>query len=169
MLEVAAVIVQRAESPSGIWSDLTSSPLMPTASMVFVDSDVAPGTSYWYRLRLSLQDGSEELLRSLDILVPSSSMRTAHLLAPSESSDGRQVDVRFRVEGGSLPIQLDIFDVRGRLVRCLDRRVCSPGEHSVSWNRLTESGARTARGTYLVRLMAGGSRVDAKKLTLPHR
>ena len=63
------------------------------------------------------------------------------------------------VLGSTTPITITIYDVRGRLVRLLERRTREPGEYSSTWDRNNESGLRTARGMYLVRLVAAaGSR-----------
>jgi hypothetical protein len=54
--------------------------------------------------------------------------------------------------GESQPVQLEIFDLKGRLIR---RLVSSPqgvGSHTAKWNGRDESGRQVASGVYLYRL-----------------
>ena len=137
--------------------------------MSFLDSSVVPGSRYWYRLRVRNQDGSEETLRAIDILVPRSRGRAASLDPPAELAPGGPIEIRFRIAGARIPIQLDIFDVRGRRLRALDQSLREPGEHSVRWNRRSDAGLRVPRGTYFLRLEAAGLHADTRKLVLRHQ
>jgi histidinol-phosphate aminotransferase len=51
--------------------------------------------------------------------------------------------------------RLDIFDIRGRLVRTLCDRVLGAGEHSFTWNGINLNGERVSSGSYFYRLSAG--------------
>ncbi len=50
------------------------------------------------------------------------------------------------------PVRLEIYDVKGRLVKKLDDRVFPAGRHSVPWNGRDTRGADTASGLYFFRL-----------------
>ena len=62
-------------------------------------------------------------------------------------------------------VELDIFDVKGALVRRLVRESMPAGRHNAVWNGMDEAGARAASGVYLVRFSAGGYR-DVSKLVM---
>ena len=66
----------------------------------------------------------------------------------------------------SMPVQLRVYDVSGRLVRTLlDGQVVSAGENEVVWDGKDSSGRVAAAGVYFCRLSAG-SMVLNKRMTL---
>jgi len=52
-------------------------------------------------------------------------------------------------------VQLQIFDLQGRLVRALVNGAQEPGMHSVQWDATNENGERVASGIYICRFKAG--------------
>jgi hypothetical protein len=62
-------------------------------------------------------------------------------------------------------VQLDIFDVRGRIIRSLVNGVQGPGEHRVEWDGRDEQGRPAATGVYFASLRAGSFR-KIRKMTL---
>ncbi len=60
------------------------------------------------------------------------------------------------------PVQVAIYDLRGRLVRELRQAPLAAGEHTVIWDRRDGGGRRAPTGTYLVRVTAGGQSATAK-------
>ena len=71
------------------------------------------------------------------------------LLLPGLARDG--AEVRFFLPGAG-GVQLDIYDVQGRLVRELLHGPQAAGEHALTWNGRADSGVRLASGVYFVRL-----------------
>lgn len=59
-------------------------------------------------------------------------------------------------------VDLSIVDVRGRLVRSVDRGALQAGSHTRTWDSRDGRGARVARGVYVVRLLAAGERLSQK-------
>jgi len=58
--------------------------------------------------------------------------------------------------GSSLPVDLSIYDVSGRLVRQLERGGIKPaGRHEVHWDGRDGVGSHVAAGVYFYRLEAG--------------
>ena len=53
-------------------------------------------------------------------------------------------------------VRLQIYDLRGRLVRTLVDETASAGWHEVSWNGRDMWGDEVSSGVYLTRLEAGG-------------
>ncbi len=62
---------------------------------------------------------------------------------------------------------LDIYDINGRLVHCLEADVLSDGEASVLWNGNLQSGNRANAGIYYVRARVGSTQCVEKLLLLP--
>ena len=53
------------------------------------------------------------------------------------------------------PVRLDIYDIRGRLVRVLEDGARAAGPHTVAWDGCDAAGQPAPSGTYLCRLRAG--------------
>ena len=62
-------------------------------------------------------------------------------------------------------VELEIFDVKGALVRRLVSESMPAGRHAAVWNGKDDSGARVASGAYLARFNAGAYR-DVRKLVM---
>jgi len=56
----------------------------------------------------------------------------------------------------SSQVQLDLFDVQGRVVDRLYRGEVAPGRHSLTYNGMSGRGQRIAAGVYFVKLATGG-------------
>ncbi|MBD3348015.1 MAG: hypothetical protein GF400_02320 [Candidatus Eisenbacteria bacterium] len=62
--------------------------------------------------------------------------------------------------------RLVVYDVAGREVATLFEGVAGPGDHSVTWDGRTESGAQAATGVYFARLEAMGEERSVKMVLL---
>ncbi len=57
--------------------------------------------------------------------------------------------IAFALKGnGLVPVDLKVFDVTGRVIRTLVSDNLEPGQHSVSWNGLSDRGERVSSGVY---------------------
>jgi hypothetical protein len=75
-------------------------------------------------------------------------------------------NIRFTVGGGKAqPVVLEIYDVRGRRLRSLERGSMDPGTYVRNWDGRDESGSPQASGIYFARLRVG-TVSESKKLTL---
>jgi hypothetical protein len=61
-------------------------------------------------------------------------------------------------------VELEIYDVKGALVRRLVREAMPAGRHAAVWNGEDDGGARVASGVYLARFSAGAYRDFTKLL-----
>ncbi|MFQ5600947.1 MAG: FG-GAP-like repeat-containing protein [Candidatus Krumholzibacteriia bacterium] len=164
--ELRGVHVQRATASQGPYEVRTSTALTPAPAMRFVDLDVENG-EYWYRLILDGRDGSQSVTSAIGVPVRGAAdLRTA-LLPPVEPLDGGPVRLGFSV-GRSGPVELRVFDARGRLLRTLVREARVAGAYWLTWNRRDEAGRRVGRGLYFLHLRAGRTS-DARKLLLLRR
>ncbi len=64
--------------------------------------------------------------------------------------------------GFSGPVQLDIVDVQGRLVRSLVSKGQKAGSYFVTWEGRDQAGARVADGVYFARMQAGEHKTTTK-------
>ena len=63
-------------------------------------------------------------------------------------------------------VAIQIFDVRGRLIRTLVNKSIVEGTHFTSWNAQDENGATVTSGIYFVRMTSFGQEVVQKALVL---
>jgi hypothetical protein len=96
-----------------------------------------------------------------DLFVPGSAVAVGRTpggtigLAPIEPNPSRgEMTFSFRLtEPGA--VQLDIYDVAGRLVRTVDHRVHPAGASAVTWDGANAQGRKATAGIYFARLRAG--------------
>ena len=63
-------------------------------------------------------------------------------------------------------VRLEIFDVRGRLVRMLHDGDLAAGTHDLPWNGCDDGGQAVASGVYLARARGDGGRTASHRMTL---
>jgi hypothetical protein len=61
-------------------------------------------------------------------------------------------------------VELQVYDVRGRVVRTLVDGIRGAGDHVVTWHGLDDSGARVSSGTYFLKF-SNGSEVRTERVT----
>ena len=80
---------------------------------------------------------------------------------PNPFNPRTQIDFQLATAG---PVKLEIFDVRGRLVRVLEDGRREAGANQVVWDGLDQAGQQAPSGTYMCRLEAGGQTVAHKMM-----
>ena len=74
-------------------------------------------------------------------------------------------EIRFVLARGNL-VQLNIYNIRGELVRPLVNSRMDSGEYIVSWDGLDSAGQQSSSGTYFVRLRIGSGVLQVQKVML---
>jgi len=77
---------------------------------------------------------------------------------PGDEQAWRQIHLEARIVltlAHAGPLSLDVYDVRGRLMRTLYGGRQEPGVHEFVWNGRDDLGRECASGNYLVRMRAG--------------
>jgi hypothetical protein len=75
------------------------------------------------------------------------------------------VTVAFELQA-TTPVRVNIYDVRGALVRRLLDRTLVSGEHRVKWDGTNDAGLRVASGTYFYRITAASATSEGKLMIL---
>jgi histidinol-phosphate aminotransferase len=63
-------------------------------------------------------------------------------------------------------LKIEIFDIRGRIVKTLVNRITGAGEHSFVWNGTNQIGHSVSSGSYFYRLTSGDNVITRKMLLL---
>jgi hypothetical protein len=90
---------------------------------------------------------------------------TVYGLTPNPFSRATRLD--YVISGSAVaPVQIDVFNVSGQLVRTLKTGVMAPGQHSVTWNGRDAGGAQVGPGVYFIRANVGGEAATSRVLRL---
>lgn len=128
----------------------------------YTDRDVESGHRYSYLLESRTADGEvRELHRALAV-VPS---RELVLEQNMPNPFNPRTSIRFYLPSRS-DVRLDVYDVRGALVRELARGTYDSGSHAVEWDGTDGSGNSAASGFYVYRLVTDGRAMSRKMLLL---
>ena len=76
---------------------------------------------------------------------------------------GDQIAIQFTAPTTG-PVDLKIFDLRGRLVRRLAARDFPAGQHALQWDGRDSNGHQVANGIYIVRMSMSGESHSSKTL-----
>jgi hypothetical protein len=101
--------------------------------------------------------------------VPGDTAPSAQLMGPIAAAPNPfnpRTTIRFEIGGqGQVPVTVDLYDLRGRLVRKLWQGPLAAGVQNLVWDGRNEAGGETASGVYLARVRV--SRQESTvKLTL---
>ena len=119
-------------------------------------AEIPPGT---YDLQVRVNDYEtawvsnvevEDVATSVDI----SSGFPARIISPWPNPAGSTVNLGFAI-GTAGDVELSVYDLRGRRLHSWVGRA-EPGELTIPWNFIDESGRPAASGVYFVRLQVGG-------------
>ena len=149
---------------------LTGGPL--TSSMTaHIDAAVESGCSYVYEI-VRRSGGVDETLASARATVPEAGERYRTALAGVWPQPARlRASVAFTLadsgaEKETYTTRLSVYDVTGKLVRCLVEGPLEPGQHVRQWDLTNGAGARVASGCYFFVLEHGREQVTSKVLVL---
>jgi hypothetical protein len=157
--EATDVRVERAEHRVGPFEPVAGSWDRGRDEMWFDDATARLGVEYWYRVHVHSSDGATATAGPIRAVLES--VAGTSLEQPMDRGPGRPIEVRYYIARDE-SVELGVYDVRGRLLRTLQRSVHHAGWHSAYWNRITDSGKRAARGVYIVRLNAGSTALSRK-------
>jgi hypothetical protein len=150
------VDLERTTASTNAWAERTFQldelvTLTDRVQLRFIAEDIAPGT-----LVEALVDDFtlivEETPSGVSAPVPVTGF-ALHRIVPNPARDAAQM--RFAVPA-PVRVQLEIFDVSGRLVRTLLREPVAAGEHTITWDGRNGTGRPAGSGVYFVRLAAPG-------------
>jgi hypothetical protein len=151
--------LDRRDGGRGDWKRIAPALAVEGSQLLYVDESAVAGASYEYRL--VGPDGSMEF-QSAVIVVPA--LRAAlHAAEPNPFNPSTML--RFDVPataGASVPTTLDVFDLKGRLVRRLHVGPLAPGPHSLEWDGRDDGGNGVGSGVYFAVLRCAGERLSLK-------
>jgi hypothetical protein len=148
--------VHRAAGAADDYVQLTAL-IGPPGPYRFLDTDVRPGTAYFYRLEAVTRSGGSEFYGPV---VATAGMPPGSGYALAQSHPNPFLSARNAAEigfalGDRVQATLRVFDATGRLIRVLAEEPLDAGPHVVWWDGRNEAGREAASGMYFYRLEAG--------------
>jgi M6 family metalloprotease-like protein len=128
----------------------------------YLDRDVEPGRTYSYLLESRTADGELRELHRAVATVPS---RELVLDQNVPNPFNPRTSIRFYLPSRT-DVRLDVYDVRGALVRSLSRGAYNSGPHAVEWDGTDNAGHQVASGFYVYRLVTNERALSRKMLLL---
>jgi hypothetical protein len=114
----------------------------------WTDREVTPGVRYAYRI--GIQESSGEITWAGPVSATSAAVAWGiSPIAIPRHGDAMRIDYGIPTAGQAA---LDVYDVRGRLVRQLAAGRLAAGRYTAHWDRTKEDGSRVASGVYFLRL-----------------
>jgi len=154
--EVAGFHVYRGTNADGPYARITDEPLPPVSPGECVDTDLWPGTTFWYELRAILVDGTEDVVGPSLASVTTGGELRAVLYPPQPNPTARGATLDFLVPNYSSHAQLVVYGIKGNVVKILRDGRLPAGRHSVVWNGTDANGRRVGPGVYFVQLTLDG-------------
>jgi len=160
--EGARMIVSRAELGSEQYRELAGEIEGKDLAFSYSDERIEPGKSYTYRVDYALGSQRHSLFETEPVAVPilpmSLSQNWPNPFNPTTT-------ISYYLPRASA-VRLEVFDVSGRRIACIDSGLKEAGKHSAGWNGKDESGRQAAAGIYLYRLTAGKETLSRKMILL---
>ncbi len=134
----------------------------PTGTVTYMDRTVEEGLTYRYRLEIA---GGGISVETDAIEVP---VASAQLYQNHPNPFNPSTTIAFTVPGNSgskQNVALNVYDIRGALVKSLVNGPVQGGRHEVNWNGTNNRGEQVASGVYFTRFASGGYK-SVKKMIL---
>jgi len=163
---IEALNVYRSMSEDGEYERINAEELPAAADGTYVDATVWPQATFWYELRARFFDGHEEMVGYRRATVTTEGKLAFAFRPPSPNPCTNGTTLSFDIPQIAGPVRLDIYNVRGRLVRTVVDRPMTVGRYEVTWDARDRRGSAVASGVYFATLTAGTERGDRKVLVI---
>jgi len=155
--------LQRAQNPTWQYTTIPDPAIAGDgASFSFMDDRIVPGESYRYRVAVLDESGEQFLFETEPVNIPLLHL-ALHQNYPNPFNPATNIMYYLPTSGR---INLNVYDVSGRLIVRLADDIQDQGHHSVEWNGLDERGNAMSSGTYFYRLTVGKETFSRKMVLL---
>ncbi len=155
--------LSRSEHENGTWTKIADD-LKPDHGDIylFTDTRVEAGKTYFYLLESVMPNGDVREINRGTASVPA---RDLVLDQNYPNPFNPRTSIRFYLPA-RVPLSVDVFDVRGALVRRLAEGTFDAGTHVVTWDGTDAGGRPVASGMYVYRLTADRRSLTRKMMLL---
>jgi len=148
---VATITLERSSEENGVYSGIPAEIGGESGMTTALDTSAEPGTTYYYRLRITDRSGEGQTIGFASALRPVGIGATALLALPHPNPTSAGATVSFRL-GQPEYVRLSVVDATGRTVRSLREGMMAAGDYNQSWDGRGERSGDVPAGVYFVRL-----------------
>ncbi|UCD19945.1 MAG: T9SS type A sorting domain-containing protein [candidate division WOR-3 bacterium] len=160
--ELAGFNLYRSTEQGSVGECINRYGLIPPSEMEYIDTSAKAGKSYYYTLGVIGTGGSEK--RSVSHCVKVSPVPLAlHQNYPNPFNPVTSITFTLPVDSHVI---LSVYDVKGRLLKCLVNRRLSSGLQRIEWDGRDMNGVDVATGIYFYRLKVGKEMLSRKMVLL---
>ncbi len=123
------------------------------ANYTFTDSNVHPGTAYFYRLSDVNVDGRVSMIASVNITVDALP-ETTDMDKAYPNPFNPETYIGYNLADDS-DVEIAVFDMLGRRLKVLHAGNQTAGRYHVCWNATDHAGSHVPTGTYIIRMQTG--------------
>jgi PA domain/FlgD Ig-like domain len=149
--DVSVVSLERALTADGPWSAVSTELVNDGSSMVALDTNVLAGTDYFYRLNVIDRAGEQSYMGLASARRADALAAGVFMAAPQPNPSRNGTSIRFSLSQPEF-VRLSVVDAGGRQVRTLHEGMMAAGEHTRSWNGLSDHETMVPAGVYFIHL-----------------
>lgn len=124
----------------------------------------------WVNLYLADKSGNARpkgsaLITSVNLELPSNRLKDFRITAQNYPNPfNNETLINFNISGkaANIPVEINIYDIRGRNVKQLLKKELDTGNYLVRWNGTNDSGNSVSSGIYLYEIKAGSAKYSGK-------
>ena len=133
-------------------------------SVVFMFDDVSAGDINTTPI-MAWADGFGQYINTLDVVTENSGLPNRYFLHPNYPNPFNPSTVISYDIANDSRVELNVFDMRGRLIKNLVNQNQSVGRYNVTWNGSDNLGNTVSAGVYIYKLNAGAE-IFSRKMVL---
>ncbi|UCF06063.1 MAG: T9SS type A sorting domain-containing protein, partial [bacterium] len=150
--EESRFIILRTEGDNNLFTAIENPDIESDGTdFRFVDENIGAGFSYRYRVEYLSEEGRKLLFETGPVFVPA----VSYYLSQNRPNPFNPVTEIVYSLPEAAHVTIEIFDVKGRRIKCLVDRYVQAGTHSTVWNGLDEENKSVASGIYFYSMKAG--------------
>jgi len=123
------------------------------------DYDLPVGIHMYYLTAVYTAGESEPVIARAEVFYVSDTdaiveVNTTELIGSFPNPFNPSTEIRFEVQGSRF-VKIEVYNIRGQVVRTLVNDYFPAGRHSVEWNGTDDRGRTVGSGIYFYRMTAG--------------
>ncbi len=77
------------------------------------------------------------------------------LLGSYPNPFAHETSIRYHVDKDNTPVQLEVYNLKGQMLRCLTDEAKAKGMYNISWDGTDSHGSKVASGLYFIKMRSG--------------
>lgn len=118
-----------------------------------IDEDIGPDNTYYYKLQLIQENGTEKYYGPAEIIVKKNEKSSLNVF-PNPFNPSITLSITLADSDWSSTVTCKIYNCLGQEVRTYSDRINGPGQFTLTWNGRDSKGTELPSGIYIAKLIA---------------